>query len=181
MFIPASQEGLHILPSDIELSGAEVELISGIGGQTRLATKLYKSRIPYDYIIIDTPPNLGMLTINALAAVDEVIVPVSPTSKALKGIHLLERTIEDVRDNLTRPQLHISGVVCTRYGRTNVSKDILKIVQTRFGDKMFTTVLRDSIKMEEAESRSQSIFDYSARSNVAQDFADFVKEVISRE
>jgi chromosome partitioning protein len=179
--IPTYQDGLHILPSDIELSGAEVELISAIGGQTRLANKLYKSKIPYDYIIFDTPPNLGMLTINALAAVNEVIIPVSPSSKALKGITLLESTIERVRENLNRPELHISGVVCTRYGRHNVSRDVVEIVRERFGEKTFQTVLRESVKVEEADSRSQSIFTHAPSSSVAQDFAEFVKEVISRE
>jgi chromosome partitioning protein len=179
--IPTSQAGLSILPSDIDLSGAEVELVSAIGGQTRLATKLYRSSLPYDYIIFDTPPNLGLLTINALAAADEVIIPVSPSSKALKGITLLEHTIERVRENLNRPKLHISGVICTRYGRHNVSRDVVEIVRNRFGEKTFATVLRESVKVEEADSRAQSIYTHAPGSTVAQDFVSFVKEVVSRE
>jgi chromosome partitioning protein len=132
--VPTSHALLDMIGSDIDLAGAEVELISAIGGQMRLRNKLLENPPAYDYLIIDTPPSLGLLTINALAVVNEVFIPVSASVFALKGIEKLEQTIEQVRTNLGRPELHISGVLCTLYEHTNISNDVVGLIRERFGE-----------------------------------------------
>ncbi len=179
--LPTPQAGLDIIGSDIDLAGAEVELITSIGGQTRLHNKLTQEPLTYDYLIIDTPPSLGMLTINSLAAVDEVFIPVSASVFALKGIEKLEQTIEQVRVNLGRPQLHVSGVICTRYARTNVADDVLQAIRNRFGTLVFETLIRENVKVEEAHSRAEGVATYAPKSRGAVDYTALVEEVISRE
>ncbi|MCA9333931.1 ParA family protein, partial [Candidatus Saccharibacteria bacterium] len=116
---PTKDANLDILPSHIDLAGAEVELISKVGGQTRLRTKLNEAQISYTYIIIDAPPSLGFLTINALAASQSVLIPVSASIFALSGIAKLENTIVQVRRELNSPELRVSGVICTMFDNTN--------------------------------------------------------------
>jgi chromosome partitioning protein len=180
------QANLDIVPSHIDLAGAEVELISRVGGQTRLRTKtneLAETPIAqkYEYLIIDAPPSLGFLTINSLAAAEEVFLPVSASVFALNGIAMLEDTIRQVRRELNCPQLHISGVLCTMYEDTNVAKDVFAQIQEYFGHAVFKTVIRKNIKLEEAHSRAESIFTYAADSKGAEGYRELVKEVISRE
>jgi len=181
----ASQEKLDIVPSHIDLAGAEVELISRVGGQTRLRTKLSEAveelARQYDYIIIDAPPSLGFLTINSLAAADEVFIPVSTSIFALNGISMLEETIRQVRRELNCPTLQISGVLCTMYDNTNVSRDIVSETRAHFGDRVFKTVIPKNIKLEEAHSRIESIFTYAADSKGAIAYRNLVQEIIDRE
>lgn len=173
---------LDLLPSDINLAGAEVELISAIGGQTRLRTKFEnQSGLDYDYMVYDTPPSLGLLTINSLAAATEILIPVSTSVFALKGITQFERTVEQVRTHLNCPNLHISGVLCTLYDHTNVAKDVVKAIRGRFGKIVFETVIPKNVKLEEAHSRAESIYTYAPRSKGAAAYAKFVEEVIARE
>ena len=182
VIVSTDHENLDLLPSDIELAGAEVELISAIGGQTRLSTKLENPpRLIYDYLIIDTPPSLGLLTINSLAAANEVFIPVSTSVFALKGIAQLERTIQQVKTNLARPYLHISGVIFTLFDYTNVAEDVINFIRERFGKIAFDTVIPKNIKLEEAHSRAQSIYTYAPKSAGATAYANLVGEVIARE
>lgn len=175
------QPNVDLMPSDIDLAGAEVELLSTIGGQNRLTTRLgERSRLPYDFVIIDAPPSLGLLTINALATADEVLIPVSTSVFALKGIMQLEHTIEQVRVNLNRPSLHVGGVLCTLYDNTNVAGDVLAAVRERFGDTAFETVIPKNVKLEEAHSRGESIYSYAPTASGAQAYERLVEEVISR-
>lgn len=174
---------LDVLPSDINLAGAEVELISRVGGQTLLNTKLLEAGedLVYDYILIDAPPSLGFLTINALAAADEVLIPVSTSVFALNGIAMLEDTIGQVRRSLNRPGLHIGGVLCTMFDNTNVARDVVAATQEHFGDRVYKTVIPKNIKLEEAHSRVESIFTYAGDSKGAEAYRDLVEEVIDRE
>lgn len=180
---PTKQPNLDILPSHIDLAGAEVELISKVGGQTRLRTKITEAAqtLVYDYLITDAPPSLGFLTINALAAADEVFIPVSASIFALNGIAMLEDTIRQVRRELNCPNLRISGVLYTMYDNTNVARDVLAETQAHFQDLVFKTVIPKNIKLEEAHSRVESIFTYAPDSKGAEAYKDLVKEVISRE
>lgn len=181
VIISTNEERLDLLPSDIDLAGAEVELITEIGGQTRFKTKLVESGdLAYDFLVIDTPPSLGLLTINALAAVEEVFVPVSASVFALKGLTQLEKTIEKVRVNLQCPNLRISGALVCMYDYTNVSRDVLAAIQKRFGEATFKTVIPKNVKLEEAHSRAQSIFTYAPHSKGAEAYALFTEEVIRR-
>jgi chromosome partitioning protein len=174
---------LDILPSDINLAGAEVELISRVGGQTLLGTRLLEAadEIHYDYIIIDAPPSLGFLTINALAAADEVFIPVSTSIFALNGITMLENTINQVRRSLNRPTLKVTGVLCTMFENTNVGRDVVAATQEHFKEVMFQTVIPKNIKLEEAHSRVESIFTYANDSKGAEAYRELVEEVVSRE
>lgn len=177
---------LFLIPSNIDLAGAEVELISAIGGQTRLHTKLSLSigdsplMRSFDYILIDAPPSLGLLTINAIAAVDEVLIPVSSSIFALKGITQLEHTIQQIRINLNRPDLQINGLLCTLFDHTNVAHDVMQIVRERFGEKVFDTIIPKNIKLEEAHSRSETIFTYAPQSRGAEAYAQLVEEIIKQ-
>lgn len=174
---------LDILPSDINLAGAEVELISRVGGQTLLGTRLVEAadELHYDYIIIDAPPSLGFLTINALAAADEVFIPVSASVFALNGIKMLENTITQVRRSLNRPTLKVTGVVCTMVENTNVSRDVVVATQEHFGALVFQTIIPKNVKIEEAHSRVESIFTYAGDSTGATAYRELVEEVLSRE
>ena len=180
---PTKQANLDVVPSQIDLAGAEVELISRVGGQTRLRTKLLEidQGLGYQYVIVDAPPSLGFLTINALAASDEVFIPVSTSVFALNGIAMLEDTISQVRRELNCPGLHISGVLCTLYDNTNVAQDISGEIRSHFGDVVFEVKIPKNIKLEEAHSRSQSIFAYEPESKGSKAYEKLIGEVIARE
>lgn len=174
---------LDIVPSNIDLAAAEVELISKVGGQTRLRTKLGEIGVSthYDFVIIDAPPSLGFLTINALAAADEVLIPVPASVFALKGIQRLEETIDSVRTDLGCPGLHIGGVLCTVYENTNVAKDVRSEIQGRFGELVFRTNIPKTIKFEESHGRTQSIFEYAPDHAAAVAYSALVQEILHRE
>ncbi len=188
---PARQPGLDIIPSHIDLAGAEVELVSRVGGQTQLRTKLDEAMdespdeagpLPaYDYILIDAPPSLGFLTINTLAASQEVLIPVSTSVFALNGIAMLEQTIAQVRRALHCPALRVSGVLCTLFDNTNVARDVEAETRAHFHDTVFTVVIPKNVKLEEAHSRAESIFAYAGDSKGAEAYAQLVEEVIARE
>ena len=178
-----SQPLLDIIPSHIDLAGAEVELISQVGGQTQLQTKLLEAgdELYYDYVIIDAPPSLGFLTINALAAADEVLIPVSTSVFALNGIAMLEKTITRVKRGLRRPNLRITGVLCTMFDNTNVARDVVDETRRHFEDLVFQTIIPKNVKLEEAHSRIENIFTYANDSKGAEAYRELVEEVIARE
>jgi chromosome partitioning protein len=181
--LATAQPLLDIIPSSIDLAGAEVELISRVGGQTELRAKLSEAEptLVYDYIIIDAPPSLGYLTINALAAAEEVIIPVSSGVFALNGIAMLENTIKQVRRAFNNPKLHVAGVLCTIYDNTNVARDVVAETQRYFGELVFKSIIPKNIKVEEAHSRGESVFTYANDSKGAEAYRDFVEEVIAHE
>ena len=180
VIIPSRQEGLDLLPSDIDLAGAEVDLLSAIGGQTRLRAALERSRLPYAYLVVDTPPSLGLLTINALAAVEEVIIPISASLFAMKGLAQLRETITKVQDSLHRPELTIGGVLATLYDHTKVAKEVLSTLREHFPGKVYEAVIPKNVKLEEVYSRGLSIYEYAPQSKGAEAYARFVQEVIDR-
>jgi chromosome partitioning protein len=183
VILPTAQTNLHLLPSDINLAAAESELIAAMDGRTRLSAKLSHELDPaaYDFVVIDAPPSLGMLTINALTTATEIIVPVAPSIFGLQGISKLEDTIERVRKHLYCPELHISGVVLTFQDSTNVARDTHRLVEKHFGSRLFKTAIPKNVKLEEAHSRAQSIYVYDVESSGAQAYAKFVEEVIAYE
>jgi chromosome partitioning protein len=156
-----------------------VDLLSAIGGQTRLRAALAKLNQPYDYVIIDTPPSLGLLTINALAAADQVIIPVSVSLFAMKGLAQLQETIGRVRDSLDRPELSIRGILPTLYDHTKVAQEVVRTLYQHFPKQVFQSVIPKNVKVEEAYSRQGSLFDYAPRSKGALAYGRFVEEVIA--
>ncbi len=179
--ITNGQKNLTLLPSHIDLAGAESELIGAIDGRTRLRFRLDQYLEGYDFVVIDAPPSLGLLTVNALAAACEVIIPVAPSVFGLQGISKLMDTIERVRKHLHCPDLHVSGVLCTFYDQTNVAADVAKAIEQHFGNKLFKSIIPRNVKLEEAHSRAQSIFTYAPQSKGAVAYAMFVEEVIANE
>jgi chromosome partitioning protein len=175
---PSAHERLDLLPADIDLAGAEVDLLSAIGGQTRLRAKLAQPGLPYDYIIIDTPPSLGLLTINALAAADEVIIPVSVSLFAMKGLAQLQETISRVRESLDRPELRIRGILPTLYDHTKMAQEVVRTLYEHFPSLVFRTVIPKNVKVEEVYSHQASLYAYAPHSKGALAYERFVEEVI---
>lgn len=172
---------LDVLPSEPDLAGAEKELAAEWDGLL-LLRKCLKAQLPktYDYVIIDTPPSLGQLTINALATSTEVVIPVSVSVFAIKGVAQLEQTIALVREKLEWPQLTIGGVLCTMSDYTLAARDVHILLQQRYGKRLFTTVIPKTVRVEEAISRHKTIFEYAPDSKAALAYAQFSQEVIRR-
>ena len=172
------RENLHLLPSDIALASADVEFGQTFGRETKLKRTL--KGLKYDFVLFDTPPSLGLMTINALMAGEEVLIPVSPSMWALRGIELLEATIERVQKNMEHRDLHVLGALATMKDRTNVSRDALEALKGHFKEKMFRTVIPKTVRIEEANAYSQSIAEFAAGSEIAGVYHKLAKEVLKR-
>ena len=170
---------LALLPCSIRLAGADIEFGQEMGRESKLKKAL--ARMRYDIVLFDTPPSLGILSLNALMAGQEVLVPVSASFWALRGIEFLEDTVAQVRGRMNHRQLRIIGAVGTMVDRTNVSRDALEIIREHFGEQMFQSLIPKTVRLEEANARSQSIFDYAPKSPAAAAFEELAKEVIGRE
>lgn len=172
-------ERLDVLPSTIDLAACEVELLSQIGGQLRLRSRLEASDLSaYDVVIIDCPPSLGLLTINALAAVAEVIVPVVPGKYSFKGLGELQTTIEKVRANLANPGLRIAGVVVNMVDHSNIGQDARAEIVGEFKGRVFAATIPRSVRFEESNRiRGGSIFTHASTSPAAAAMGELVKEV----
>jgi len=175
-----NQASLHLLPSNINLAAAESEFLPQPGNHAIVGEHLEPVRNTYHYIIIDTPPSLGILTINALATSDEVLVPVSTGVFSLAGVLQLNKTIDQVRRRI-RPQLKLGGLLVTMYDRTNVARDVQALLEQHFPGKVLSTQIRRNIKVEEAHSRAEDLYTYAPDSAGAQDYAHLVQEVIDHE
>lgn len=173
--------GADVLPANIELAGAEVELVAAISRETRLKKALAPVREDYDYILIDCPPSLGLLTLNALSAASSVLMPIQCEFYALEGLSQLLNTIDLVRDNLNE-DLAIEGVLMTMYdSRTRLASDVARQVRESFGEAVFTTVIPRTVRLSEAPSYGKPISAYDPRSRGALVYADLAKEVIARD
>ncbi len=172
--------GLDLVPSAPALAGAEVELVSIAGRERRLKHALASVRDRYDFLFIDCPPSLGLLTVNALTAADGVIIPVQCEYLALEGLSQLLQTIELVRDNLN-PGLHVVGVLLTMHdARTNLSQQVIDEVRGFFGDQVYQTVIPRNVRLSEAPSYGQPILDYAPASTGALAYAALADEVLAR-
>lgn len=174
-------EGLDLIPSHINLSSAEIELVSHMGRENVLRDKLKVFEKFYDYLIIDCPPSLGLLTINALNAVNQVIIPVQAEFFALEGTGKLVRTIEVVKNRLNK-DIEIYKVLITRYdGRKNICKDVAGKIKNHFKKKVFKTKIRDNVKLSESPSYGKPITLYAPSSAGCKDYRELAKEVIKDE
>ena len=171
---------VDVVPANINLAGAEVELVSAISRETRLKKALDAVRDAYDYILIDCPPSLGLLTLNALAAADAVLLPIQCEYYALEGVAQLMNTITLVRDNLN-PDLAVEGVVLTMYdGRTKLAQDVVSEVQKNFGDIVYKTLIPRNVRLSEAPSYGQPVIYYDKHSKGAKVYQELAKEVLKR-
>ncbi|MDH3462666.1 MAG: AAA family ATPase [Acidimicrobiia bacterium] len=166
---PTSVRDLFVVPATIDLAGAEIELVSQFSRETRLRGALADTEQEFDVILIDCPPSLGLLTVNALVAAQEVLIPIQCEYYALEGVTQLLRNVELVTNNLN-PGLKVGGVVLTMYdGRTKLSKEVAEQVRLHFGDTAYRTVIPRSVRLSEAPSYGEPIeaFDPMSRGAIA--------------
>ncbi|MBR2008665.1 MAG: ParA family protein [Peptococcaceae bacterium] len=169
---------LSLVPAKVELAGAEMELVSAISRESRLKNALDDVRDAYDYIIIDTPPSLGLLTLNALTAADSFLVPIQCEYYALEGLSQLLSTIKIVQKNLN-PKLEMEGILMTMFdNRTNLANQVVADVKENFKDKVFKTIIPRNVRLSEAPSFGMSIIDYDIKSKGAETYLALAKEVI---
>ena len=176
--IPTVQENLFLIPSSISLAGAEIELVSLMSRESRLKMALDSLKESYDYIFIDCPPALGLLTLNALTAADTVLVPIQCEFYALEGLSQLLDTVKTVQKLLNK-KLTVEGVVMTMFDvRTNLSAEVVDEVRKYFGDKVYHTVIPRNIRLGEAPSYGLPIIQYDFKSKGSEAYLDLTKEVI---
>lgn len=169
--------GVDILPATIDLAAAEVELVNVTLRELVLRDLLDKLRARYDHILIDCPPSLGLLTINALAAADRVIIPLQCEYLATRGLALLLKTLEKVQSRLNR-DLQITGILPTMYdGRTTHAKEVLEELRANFPGQVFDVVIKDSVRVKESPAAGLSIFDYDSGHDVARAYMQLAQEV----
>lgn len=169
---------LDIIPSSGEFAGVEIELARYDDWQYKLKKMIDKVRDDYDFVIIDSPPSLGVLSMMSLVASDKILIPVQCEYYALEGVSQLMDTITLVRDNFN-PNLSILGVVmCMHDGRTNLSNQVVEEVEKFFKDKVFKTFIPRNVRLAEAPSFGMNIFDYDSKSKGAKAYTDLAKEVI---
>ena len=171
-------KNLLVCPSNINLAGAEVELVSMMSREQRLKEKLEKIKNNFDYILIDCPPSLGLITLNAFTASDSVLIPVQCEYYALEGLGQLLNTINLVKKHLNK-DIEIEGALLTMYdARTNLSNQVVKEVKKYFNDKVYKTVIPRNVRLSEAPSYGMPITEYDPRSKGAKMYEKFTKEFL---
>jgi len=179
VFVPTNTENLFLLPSHLSLAGAEVEMVNMLSRETILKQALNKFNENMDYIIIDCPPSLGLLTINALTSSDELIVPIQCEYFALEGLGQLMHTMQIVKS--INPNLSLGGVVLTMYdSRTKLSENVVNDVREYFGGTVFKTVVPRNVRLSEAPSHGQTILQYDPNSSGARAYRRLADEFIKR-
>ncbi len=177
----SSIKNLKVCPSNMNLAGAEVELVSQMSREQRLKEKIDLIRDEFDFVIIDCPPSLGLITLNALTASDSVLIPVQCEYFALEGLGQLLNTINLVKKHLNK-QLEIEGAVLTMYDmRTNLSNQVVKEVKRYFDDKVYRTVIPRNIKLSEAPSYGMPIILYDSKSKGARSYEKLTKEILKKD
>jgi chromosome partitioning protein len=174
---PTSVRNLFVVPATIDLAGAEIELVPAFSRELKLRRAIQSARDEYDFVLIDCPPSLGLLTVNGLAAADDVIVPIQCEYYALEGLGQLLRNLTLVKTNLN-PTLDLRGIVLTMYdARTKLAEQVEREVREHFGPKVYRTVVPRTVRISEAPSFGQpvTVFDSSSRGAVA--YRELAKEV----
>jgi len=173
------RKGIHLIPSSINLSGAEIEL-SGVAGREFLLREAFNRVSGYDYVLLDCPPSLGLLTLNALTTAQEVYIPLQTEFLALQGMSKLMQTIEVVKKRLN-PPLEVTGIIGTRFdSRKNLNQEVVKKIKEYFGKKVFPTLIRDNVALAEAPSFGKTIYEYKPDSYGAADYTSLCREVLAR-
>lgn len=172
---------LHLLPASIDLAGAEIEIAPLLDRESLLKKKIESLREDYEYILIDCPPSLGLMTLNALVASDSIIIPIQAEFYALEGLSQLVKTVQVVSRRMN-PRLHILGILLTMFdGRTNLSLQVAEEVKKYFGSKVFRTVIPRTVKLSEAPSFGEPILTYAPKSKGAEAYKKLCREVLKRE
>jgi chromosome partitioning protein len=173
---------LAVLPSNIDLAGAEVELVNAVGRETILRTALapFLEEEKPDFVFFDCPPSLGLLSLNALTAAHEVFIPLQTEFFALQGMSRLLDVVELIRDRLGHP-VEITGIIPTLYDtRTNLSHEVVSEIRSHFGPKVFRTLVHSNVRLAESPSHGKTIFEYAPDSRGARDFTLLAREVLRR-
>ncbi|MGC6769009.1 ParA family protein [Enterococcus sp. LJL128] len=179
VILKTTRENLDIVPATIQLAGAEIELTSMMARESRLKTALEEIKADYDYILIDCPPSLGHLTINAFTSSDAILIPVQCEYYALEGLSQLLNTIRLVQKHFN-PELKIEGVLLTMYdARTNLGAEVVEEVRKYFREKVYDTIIPRNVRLSEAPSHGLSIIDYDAKSRGAEVYLSLAKEVLN--
>jgi len=180
VIIPTQVPNLFVAPSKIALAKLESKLIGELDGPFRLKDKMKDAATEYDYIFIDTPPTLGMITVNALVASTHVLVPIQSSYFALEGTDDLLETIEKIKAR-PNPNLQLLGVVITMHDRrTTLARDIHEQIGQVFGERLFNTVITKSIRLEESPAYKESIFTFAPKSSGAMEYYSLSEEILSR-
>lgn len=178
---PSRVKGLDLIPSNINLAGAEIELVGVVGRETILKEAVAAVMAQYDYVLIDCPPSLGLLTLNALTTVREVFIPLQTEFFALQGMSKLIETIRLVRRRLN-PDLQVTGIIACMYdGRTRLSQEVCSNIEEYFPDKLFRSVIHKNVKLAEAPSHGKPIHAYDRGSRGSKDYMALAREVLAQE
>lgn len=173
------RNGLKVIPATLDLSGAELEL-SSVAGREFLLREILSGLRGFDYVLLDCPPSLGLLTLNALTTAHEVIIPLQAEYLALSGLSKLMQTIEIVQKRLNQ-NLKIAGIIATRYdGRKKLNNEVVEKIKEHFGEKVYHTLIRDNISLAEAPSFGKNIFEYRPDSYGAIDYLNLCREILNR-
>lgn len=176
----STSHNVFVLPATIQLAGAEVELVQAENRETRLKKAIDEVKDSFDYVFIDCPPSLGVLTINALTAAKDILVPIQCEFYALEGVTKLMESVKMIKTTIN-PDLEIFGIVLTMYDkRTSLSKQVADEVRGYFQKTVFKTVIPRNVRLSEAPSYGESIFEYDKLSKGAQAYRDLAKEVVKR-
>jgi chromosome partitioning protein len=179
--VKSNVPGLAVVPASVDLAGAELELIDLERREYRLRDMLARSTINYDYVLIDCPPALGLLTLNALSAADSILVPLQCEFFALEGLSHLLKTVERVRKHLN-PQLEVQGIVLTMFdARNNLSEMVAADVRGFIGDKVYSTVIPRNVRVSEAPSHGKPVLLYDWRCSGSQAYIRLAREILHRE
>jgi chromosome partitioning protein len=173
-------KGLDLIPSTLDLSGAEVEMSGEAGREYILKELIEPLRPSYDFIIIDSPPSLGLLTINAFTASDSILIPLQAQYLALQGLTKLLEVVDKIKRRLNK-ELRVGGVFITQYdSRKVLNRDVVATIEAHFKDEVFKTRVRDNIALAEAPSQGLDIFRYNPKSYGAEDYLSLSKEILKR-
>lgn len=180
LLIQANCNNVTVIPATIQLAGAEIELVSTMARETRLKELLEPVQENYDFVFIDCPPSLGLLTINALTAADSVLIPIQCEYYALEGVTKLLESMRMVKSKINKG-LEVFGVLLTMYdSRTSLANQVVDEVKQYFGDKVFNTLIPRTVKISEAPSFGMSVIQYAPQNKGAQSYMELAEEVIGR-
>ena len=178
--VPSATEGLALIPSSRHLAGANVELVDAETRETRLRVKLDSVREHHDFVILDCPPALDLLTLNALVAADSVLIPIQCEYFALEGVSALMDTVERIQESLN-PSLHTEGVLLTMFDeRTSLARQVANDLREVFGSDVFQTVIPRNVRLAEAPSHGKPVMQYDVRSKGAEAYLALAREILSR-
>lgn len=174
------RKNLDLAPASLDLARAEIDMATLIAREGILKSAIAPVLDRYDYIIMDCPPSLGIVTTNALVAADEIFIPLTAEALPMKGLTMLNDVVNEVRRRVN-PSLSIGGVFFTRYNNRRLNKEVEAMIRQRYAGKVFGTKVRENISLAEMPLSGQSIFDYDPKSNGTTDYMDLANEIESRQ